>query len=274
MEESKNISINGQSQICLDNITRCPECNLISSLKSFYKEGKPIIHYFCENNHKGDIYLDEYIIKYNSNSLLKQKCEACNKSQNEVKGQYFYCCKCKKFLCHSCILNHEDDEKYLIFLKRYDSFCKIHANNFDNYCLKCKKNICVICKPQHESHDILDLSTLIYNEESKKNIEETLKNFEKNIKELDVIKEEIISKIDELKKSSELQMKFFKILISTYKYQENQTKLNYDSIQNLKSFEEIIRLNVSKIYESILKEGKNYISFLQNIRESIGQTNL
>ena len=40
----------------LDNITSCLECNLISSLKLNYKEGKPIINYYCENNHKGDFF--------------------------------------------------------------------------------------------------------------------------------------------------------------------------------------------------------------------------
>ena len=64
----------------LDNIPRCPECNLISSLKLNYKEGIPIINYYCENNHKGDIPLDEYMKKYNSHSLLKQKCGECNKN--------------------------------------------------------------------------------------------------------------------------------------------------------------------------------------------------
>ena len=39
----------------VDNIPRCIECNLISSLKLNYKEGKPLINYYCENNHKGDI---------------------------------------------------------------------------------------------------------------------------------------------------------------------------------------------------------------------------
>ena len=73
----------------LDNIPRCLECNLISSLKLYYKEGKPIINYFCENNHKGDISLEEYMSKYNNHSLLKQKCEECNKNQNEVKGDLF-----------------------------------------------------------------------------------------------------------------------------------------------------------------------------------------
>ena len=45
----------------LDNIPRCLECNLISSLKLYYKEGKPMINYACENSHKGDISLDEYM---------------------------------------------------------------------------------------------------------------------------------------------------------------------------------------------------------------------
>ncbi len=39
----------------IDNIPRCPECNLISSLKLNYKDGKSSINYSCENNHNGDI---------------------------------------------------------------------------------------------------------------------------------------------------------------------------------------------------------------------------
>ena len=42
-----------------DNITRCPDCNLISSLNLYYKEGKPCINYYCENNHNGKILLEE-----------------------------------------------------------------------------------------------------------------------------------------------------------------------------------------------------------------------
>ena len=72
----------------VDDIPRCPECNLITSLKLYYKEGKPLINYFCENNHKGDISLEEYMNKYNNHSLLKQKCEECNKNQNEIKGDF------------------------------------------------------------------------------------------------------------------------------------------------------------------------------------------
>ena len=54
MEKNKdNIEIKEDASTfnSLDNIPRCLECNLISSLKLYYKEGKPIINYFCENNH-------------------------------------------------------------------------------------------------------------------------------------------------------------------------------------------------------------------------------
>ena len=141
MEKEEN-SKNKKEYYNIDNIPRCPECNLISSLKLKYKEGKPIINYMCENNHKGDINLEEYLQKYNSHSLLKQKCEECNKNQNEVKGEFFYCCKCNKFLCHSCLLNHPNIEGHnTINYNRYDSFCKNHSNSFDFYCDNCKKNI-------------------------------------------------------------------------------------------------------------------------------------
>ena len=224
MENNKdNIIIKKDTPLSnmLDNIPRCPECNLISSLKLYYKGGKPIINYLCENNHKGDISLDEYMKKYNTHSLLNQKCEECNKNQNEVKGDFSYCYKCNKFLCHSCVINHPDNEIHnTINYKRYDSFCKIHSSSFYSYCMNCKKNLCIFCKNLHKTHDRIDLSDLNYEEEAKNNLEEQFKNIEKKIIDLDIIKEEIILEIDKLKKSSELEMKFFKILVCAFKYEK------------------------------------------------------
>ena len=93
------------SKMNFGNITRCPDCNLIASLKFYYKKGKPFINYSCENNHSEDILLDEYIKIYNNHSLLKEKCQDCNKNQNEVKGDYLYCHICNKFICISCLFS-------------------------------------------------------------------------------------------------------------------------------------------------------------------------
>ena len=108
----KNDNIKQKNVINLDHIPRCLECNLISAIKLYYKEGKPIINYLCENNHKGEISLEEYMQEYNSHSLINQKCEECNKNQNEAKGEYLYCCKCNKFLCYSCSINHPNIENH------------------------------------------------------------------------------------------------------------------------------------------------------------------
>ena len=80
------------NDINLDNIPRCPNCNLISLMKLNYKEGKPVINYNCENNHKGGISLEEYLQKYKANSLTKQDRGECKKKQNEIWKEAF-CCK-------------------------------------------------------------------------------------------------------------------------------------------------------------------------------------
>ena len=72
MKKQDNSEMNENSIFnSIDNIPRCPECNLISSLKLYYQEGKPKINYLCENNHKRDLFLDEYMNKYNNHSLIK-----------------------------------------------------------------------------------------------------------------------------------------------------------------------------------------------------------
>ena len=243
----------------LHNIPRCPECNLISSLKLYYKEGKPIINYYCENFHRGAISLQDYLNEYNNHSLLKQKCQECYKNQKEVQTDFFYCYKCNKFICHSCILNHPTKEKHnVINIERFDSFCKIHCNSFYSYCIKCKKNICVYCYPEHESHELINLSKYNYNKETKNELEEEIEFIEKKIKDLDILKEEIISEIDQLKRSNELEIKLYKLLINTYKYEESQNNLNYNVIQNIKNFEEIFGLNKIQMYGEIYFIFKKY----------------
>ena len=184
------------NNINLDNIPRCPNCNLISLLKLNYKEGKPIINYSCENNHKGDISLEEYLQKYNTYSLTRQDCGECKKKQNEIKGDFSFCSQCNKFLCPTCVVNHPNGDKHsLIYFTRYDSLCKIHYNYYSFYCKKCKKNLCIYCNTEHESHDVINLSKFNFSDESKNKLEELIKNIEKKIKDLDVIKQDIILKI-------------------------------------------------------------------------------
>ena len=250
-----------------DDIPRCIECNLICSLELNYKDGNPYITFECENNHKGTILLNDYILQSNKFALSKEKCGICKKNQKEVKGDFFYCVKCKKFLCGLCQLNHKNENKHNnTSYQRYDALCKIHSNTYSFYCIKCKKNLCVYCKTEHKYHDIIELSEFNYSKESKKKLEEEMRNIENKINNLVIIKENIITEINKLKESSELEMKFIKILLYSYEYEENQNNLNYNIIQNLKNFEKKFKLNKIEIYERVYNEGKKYISLIQNLQ--------
>ena len=115
----------------IENIPRCPECNIIPSLELNYQENRPFINYECSNNHKGTISLEEYLVNYNKNSITREKCSECNKSQNEVKGDFSYCTLCNKFLCPICQINHPIGDKHNVTnFKRYDSLCKSHSYFF------------------------------------------------------------------------------------------------------------------------------------------------
>ena len=113
---------------------------------------------------------------------------------------------------------------------------------------------------------MINLSEFNYSEESKKKLEEEMRNIENKINNLVIIKESIITEINKLKESSELEMKFIKILLYSYEYEENQNNLNYNIIQNLKNFEKKFKSNKIEIYERVYNEGKKYISLIQNLQ--------
>ena len=134
-------------EISLDKTSRCPKCNLISSLSCYYKNGKSYINYYCENNHKGTISLEEYLQKFNNYSLSKEKCSECNRNQNEDNRTFSFCAKCYKFLCYSCIINHLNNIQHNITsINRYDALFKLHANYYEFYCITCDKNLCYIVR--------------------------------------------------------------------------------------------------------------------------------
>ena len=180
--------------------------------------------------------------KYTKYSLSKHNCDECKKNQNETNADYIYCCKYNKFVCNLCSDKHKNDgyKHNTLNYQRYDALCKSHSNTFYSYCINCKKNICIYCKSEHKSHELIDLSEINFSNEDKNKIEEDINNMETKIANLCLVMQEIINKIENLKKSSELEMKFLKILLLTYKYEENQNNLNFNVIQNLKNFEKEI----------------------------------
>ena len=256
----------------MDNITRCPQCNLIPSLNFSYVEKKPIIHYECENKHQGDISIEHYISKYNNYSILKEKCKECGKCQKEAKGNFFYCTLCRKFLCNSCQIKDQEGENHnIINYKRYDSFCQAHYNSFCFYCVTCKKNLCIFCRKSHYYHDIIDLSGFSFSSESKKKLEEKVKKIESQLNCLNTL----IKRIIEIKKNSEFEIIYYKILLFTYQFEQKQNNINFNLVQNLRNFEKNINPDINNIYDIIYQQGIKFISLFDKLEnyESNSMTN-
>ena len=254
------------NNISLENITRCPKCNLVPSLSINYKEIIPYANFSCENKHKGEVSLEQYLQEYKTHSLSKEKCSECNIIQNEANGNFSFCCKCNKFICHSCIINHPNNDGHnTTNINRYDALCKLHSNYYAFYCNKCQKNLCIYCKQEHDSHDIINIIQYKNSYKPTNKWEERINNIEKRINGLEEIKKQITSEIDKFKKIYELEIKFLKILLNTFKYEDIQNNINYNVIENIKNYDETFEIYKMKMLDKIYKESNKFISFLQTI---------
>ena len=112
---------------------------------------------------------------------------------------------------------------------------------------------------------MINLSEFNYSIDSKKKLKEKIMNIKNKINNLDIIKQGIINQINILKESSELEIKFMEILLYSYEYEDKQNNLNYNVIQNLNNFEKQFKSKKIEIYEKIYKEGKKFITLLQNL---------
>ena len=176
METDKGIS---NVNLNDDDITRCLECNLICLIRTKYKKGQLYINYKCENGHSGEKLFQNYLKEYKFYSLYNEKCK-CGKCPKDDKNNFFYCSKCKMFLCNICQNKHPNGDKHdLINYKRYDSLCTNHSNLFDSYCIECEKNICSFCKKDviHKGHNFINLYDIDLSDD-------TIMNFKKEIEEL------------------------------------------------------------------------------------------
>ena len=96
-----------------------------------------------------------------------------------------------------------------------------------------------------------------------------MNNIENIIKDLDIIKEKIVSEINKIKESTKLEMKLINILIKSYDYEETQKNQNYNVILNMKKIDKIFKSNKIKMYEKIHKESINYLNDLQNLKNIV-----
>lgn len=87
-----------------------------------------------------------------------------------------------------------EEEKIPIYLN--DSCCIKHKQIFNSYCYNCLKNICSICEEkEHKAHKIVNLKTLMMEEDKLINIKESLDNDMKNLNIINDYFDKLIERI-------------------------------------------------------------------------------
>ncbi len=249
-----------------DNVLRCAQCSLICSLKlNYIKDGKSTISYNCEKNHSGNKLLKEYLDNNINNALSKKNCNECQKKINQIQSDLYYCSICDHFLCNICQKNHPNGEKHnVINYKKYDSLCKKHGNTFCFYCSDCKYNICIYCQGEHKNHNLKNLFDVNFSEEEKKRIKIKMNETHFIISKLDLLIKNVSSILEKLKESYQIY-KFYNYLLSTYNYEENQNNLNYYFIENLKNFQDLLRINPINSLDPLNNQFNECNTIFQNI---------
>ena len=137
-----------------------------------------------------------------------------------------------------------EEEKIPIYLN--DSCCIKHKQIFNSYCYNCLKNICTTCEEnEHKAHKIVNLKTLMMEEDKLINIKEALDNDMKNLniindyfdKLIERIKDQYLNYFYTKKKEIEIKQK----IIQDYE----AIKYNYNCIKNLNNIK-YINLNNNK----------------------------
>ena len=275
MEKIKNNNNQNDSSFESGDIKRCLICNKIPLFELIERNNEYFIKYKCENNHKGEVSLEEYL-KNDKYGLNKLNCDECNKNQENNFYKFHYCINCQKVLCHNCLINHLEKEHQYTPLSRYDSTCLEHNQYYCSYCYDCEKNICVLCLNQHQNHQIISLFPLKFNE----NIL-NMKN--KELNEIKKIKNEIIEGLkNEIKviedvylnyeKKMNIKSSFINNLIDTYNFEKKLNNYNYEIIENLKKIEKIkFKFPDFSDCQNIFDKSQTFISFYKEKTEETNE---
>ena len=220
------------------------------------------IEYECENKHKNTLSYDKFVNESKKYSLNNIRCLNCYSIKSD-SDFFLYCINCKDFICSNCFNKHIKNKGHNLYISilDFDGCCKEHNKSYDSYCKNCKKNICSICKKEHLTHNIEDLSKISFNEKEKiikqineiENIKNKIDTIQNNINELfNKIKNNIINKID-----------FINNLLYTYEYEKKSNNLNYYVINNLKSLQTNIKININ--FDSLFDKSEQLINSLNNL---------
>ena len=215
------------SKIKKENIKKseqiiCPDCknNILIKIEDY-----KIKMYNCKNKHNNTLLFQEFENTQNID-ISEIKCEICKKNNkcNTYNNEIYKCLKCNKNICPLCKSIH--DKNHIII--NYDNIyniCNVHNENYIKYCKVCDKDICMECEKAHKLHELRYFGDILPDNENN-----YLKELKEYINKLNIEIDEIISKLENVKKIIE---KYYNI---SYNIINNKINKNYYTLNNINEF--------------------------------------
>ena len=162
-----------------------------------------IIYYllFKEYPYKGE----SEILLYNDIISGKELKKSNNNELNDLLNKMI-CIDLNKRISWNDYFNHSFF-KYNNNIIKYPKFefnCNIHNKIIGGYCTICKMNICEECLNNHLTHNIIDLNKIGMNNEEKIKTDKLIEEIEINMKNMNKIKEDIISFLNKIKLNKDI----------------------------------------------------------------------
>ena len=230
---TNNTNNNNNGLIRSKNII-CPKCGEDIKIKKI--ENYKIYLFECKNNHKRfNIPLNEFD-KTQMINIKNIKCNICKEMNkyNTYNNEFYKCFECNINICPLCKLKHNKEHNIINYDIIHYIYNKHEGEKFVNYCDKCKINVCSLCDKEHLNHKKFSIINIILD------------------------KEELLIKLDELKKSINIFNENINKIIEIL----NNVKNNMDNYYKLEEY----------IINSYNKKERNY-EILYNIDKIINYNN-
>ena len=254
---------------------RCYDCNLIPEIKLIYNDkddynDKIQIFYKCENNHKGIVSINDFMIKSINFDIYNILCSNNEKHIQNDRISFIYCIQCDSFFCPECHKQHENIHNKFCKINEFDYQCKFHNKSYSKYCFNCSKNICDECLNEHLNHNVKNIDNNFniekyidkinkankYNDNVVVNINNYVRYIDGIVEQLNNKKKILLNNLECFKNLNKLEIELCNKLIIISKNSRNI--LNYNIINNLKSILNFNDFKIDNLKIDLTQENQNY----------------
>ena len=238
-----------------------PSCSKCKGLLNIRFNNNLYLDFYCDQNenHKGEkiffptfenFYLKEKKVdkcsKCNNNLLYEVEYNKYKEKKEEVKEDKIFCVDCIQEKFENINLDDVD-------LNFKSNKCKLHNYNLNHYCFDCKKTICIFCIKEdemgnHKNHNIENLEDFIPTSKEIKDFQKKIKQKSEFYKELkykiNIWKNKIITKADQLIQNLEKEIKILEKIIFNF----NSKFMNYTYYNNFHYLNNFIKDNINNKY--------------------------